>query len=65
MASGLWDVKGVLSVDYLEKGHTLSLDFYADVLRQLQEKVKTIQGVLFHQDNTSAHSGGSCHQELT
>ena len=45
-------------VDYLDKGHTIT--YRADILRQLLEKTKQIRrgtrGVIFHQDNTPAHS---------
>ena len=53
---------GELLVDYLDKGHTVIAAYYADFLRQLQEKLKQIRcgqltrGVLFHQDRTLAHT---------
>ena len=51
MASIFWDA-GVLLVDYLDKGHTFTEAYYADI--QLWEKIKQIRrgkltrGVLFH-----------------
>ena len=54
------DAEGVLLVDYLDKGHTISGPYYTDLLRQLREKIKQIQrgqltrGMPFHQDNVPA-----------
>lgn len=67
MASVSWNAEGVLLVDDLERGHTITGINYADLLRQLQEKIKKIwpgkliRGVLFHQDNAQVHSGDGCH----
>lgn len=38
MASVFW--KGVLLGGYLEKGHTITGAYWADLLRQLREKIK-------------------------
>ncbi|KAM4678284.1 histone-lysine N-methyltransferase SETMAR-like isoform 1-T2 [Discoglossus pictus] len=60
-ASIFWDSEGVLLVDYLQKGDTVSGAYYADLVRRLHHKIKEKrheklhQGVLFHQDNTLAH----------
>ena len=49
-------------MDYLDKGHTITGTDYADLLRQLWEKIKQIRcgnmtrGVFFHQDNAPAHT---------
>ena len=49
-------------MDYLDKGHTTTGAYYADYLRQLQEKItqirsgKLTRGVLFHQGNAPAHT---------
>lgn len=57
IASILWDSEGVLLVDYLSKGHTVTGAYYAALLRQIQEKIqknlrgKLTKGVLFNQDN--------------
>ena len=57
-----WDAERVLLVDYLDKGHAITGTYYADLLRQLREKIKQIRrgklrrGVLFHQDNALAHT---------
>jgi histone-lysine N-methyltransferase SETMAR len=61
IASVFWDAEGVLLVDYLEKGHTIPGTYYANLLRQLKEKIKILRrgkltrGVLFHQDNAPSH----------
>ena len=61
MASIFWDSEGVLLVDYLTKGQSITGPYYANLIRQLQEKVKKKQrgklslGGLFHQDNAPAH----------
>ncbi|XP_076044748.1 histone-lysine N-methyltransferase SETMAR-like [Oratosquilla oratoria] len=36
MASVFWDARGVLLVDYLSKGHTITRQYYADLLRELR-----------------------------
>ena len=52
----------MLLVDYVDKGHTITGAYYADLLRQLQEKTKQIlrgkltRGVLFHKDSAPAHT---------
>ena len=54
------DAEGVLLVDYLHKGHTVTGAYYAVLRRQLREEIKQIRrgkltrGVLFHQDNAPA-----------
>ena len=71
MASIFWDA-GVLLVDYLNKDHPITGNFYADHLRQLCERIKQIRhgkltrGVLFHQDNALAHvhSGLGCYLKI-
>ena len=62
MASMFCDAEGVLLVDYLDKGHTITGACYADLLRQLLEKIKQIRrgklgrGVFSHQDSTPANT---------
>ena len=61
MASVFWDSKGVLLIDYLSKGQTVTGFYYANLLCQLRHKIKENRrgklrlGVLFHHDNTPAH----------
>lgn len=62
MASVFWDSKGILMVDYLPKGQTITGQYYSNLLHQLREEIKRkrpgmlTKGVLFHQDNASAHT---------
>ena len=37
------DAEGVVMVDYLDKAHTITGAYYADLLRQLRENVKKIR----------------------
>lgn len=64
MASVFWDAKGILLVDYLEKGRTINADYYCGLLDKLRtaidEKRPRTQRkkILFHQDNAPAHKAG-------
>ena len=40
MATVFWDAKGILLVDYLEKGKTINGQYYANLLDQLKEKIR-------------------------
>ena len=48
-------------MDYIDKDHTISGAYYADFLRQLQERIRQIprgkltRGVIFHQHNAPSH----------
>ena len=48
-------------IDYLQKGKTINRQYYAKLLRELQQAIKSKQpgkltkGVLLHQDNAPAH----------
>ena len=61
MASVFWDADGIILVDYLEKGRTLTGQYYASLLWQLRANLikkrhgKVTRGVLYHQDNAPAH----------
>lgn len=61
MASVFWDAEGIIMVEYLEKGATITGSYYADQIRRLREAIKEKRrgklrvGVLFHQDNAPAH----------
>lgn len=61
MASVFWDTEGIIMVDYLEKGATITGSYYADQIRRLREAIKEKRRgklrakVLFHQDNAPAH----------
>ena len=57
-----WDQKGVLLTDYLQKGHTITGLYYADLLRKLRTNIREkrrgllTRGVLLLQDNAPAHT---------
>ena len=61
MASVFWDAKGIVFMDYLQKGKTINGEYYAKLLRELRQAIKSKQpgkltkGVLLHQDNAPAH----------
>ncbi|CAF4830352.1 unnamed protein product [Pieris macdunnoughi] len=61
MASVFWDAEGIIMVEYLEKGATIIVSYYADQIRRLREAIKQKRrgklraGVLFHQDNAPSH----------
>ena len=61
MASIFWDCHGIIMIDYLEKGKTVSGKYYADELVRLRECIKKkrrgkpTKGVLLLHDNASAH----------
>ena len=35
MASVFWDAKGIVHIEYLQKGHMINGEYYANLLRQL------------------------------
>ena len=61
LASMFWDVKGILFIDYLEKGRTINSEYYIALLVHLKEEITKKQPqmkknkVLFHQDNALSH----------
>ena len=61
MASVFWDAKGIVFIDYHQKGNTINGEYYANRLKQLRKAIKVkrhgqlTEGVLFHQDDASAH----------
>ena len=40
MATVFWDAKGVLLIDYLEKGTTINSEYYCNLLDQLHDKIR-------------------------
>lgn len=71
MASVFWDAKGILLIDYLEKGRSITGQYYATLLDQLKAAIKrkrpgmAKKKVLFHMDNAPAHSSATVQQKLT
>lgn len=62
MATIFWDAHGILLIDYLEKGRTITGAYYVELLDRLNKKIKkdrlhlAKKKVLFHQDNAPAHT---------
>jgi hypothetical protein len=56
-----WDAEGLLFIDYLEKGKTITREYYSNLLTGLDEKIRekrpSLQKkkIIFHQDNAPAH----------
>ena len=61
MASVFWDAKGIVFIDYLQKGKTINGEYYTKLLRELRQAIKSkrpgklTKGALLHQDNAPAH----------
>jgi len=62
MASVFWDSQGVIMIDYLEQGKTITGDYYASLLVKLRDAIKDKRrgklrnGVLLLHDNARSHS---------
>jgi histone-lysine N-methyltransferase SETMAR len=61
MASVFWDAEGILFIDYLEKGKTITGEYYSNLLTRLVEKIHekrpSLQKkkIIYYQDNAPAH----------
>ncbi|UYV74832.1 hypothetical protein LAZ67_12001195 [Cordylochernes scorpioides] len=57
MVSVFWDSEGVLLLDFLNKGQTITGDYYANLVKQLREAIKEkrrgklSRKIVYHQDN--------------
>ena len=40
MASVFWDAEGILFIDYLEKGKTITGEYYCNLLTRIYEKIR-------------------------
>ena len=62
MGTVFWDSRGIIFTEYLEKGRTITGQYYADLLdrfdAELMKKRPYLakKKVLFHHDNAPAHS---------
>ena len=62
MATIFWDARGIIFIDYLQKGKTVNGEYYATLLQRLQQEIKAKRPhlakkkVLFHQDNAPVHT---------
>ncbi|UYV81812.1 K02A2.6-like [Cordylochernes scorpioides] len=61
MVSVFWDSEGVLLLDFLNKGQTITGNYYANLVKQLQEAIKEkrrgklSRKIVYHQDNAPSH----------
>ncbi|UYV82869.1 hypothetical protein LAZ67_22001161 [Cordylochernes scorpioides] len=61
MVSVFWDSEGVLLLDFLNKGQTITGDYYANFVKQLREAIKEkrrgklSRKIVYHQDNAPSH----------
>ena len=61
MAAIFWDSYGVVCVDYLDKGITINGEYWAELLRRLNQKIKNerphlAKKKILYRDNTPTHS---------
>ena len=62
LATIFWDRKGPIMCDYLQRGHTVTGQYYADLLENLRQNIREKRsgmltaGVLVLQDNAPAHT---------
>ena len=63
LATIFWDQEGIIMIDYLEHGKTITMDYYAELLRRLRQTVKEkrrgklqLNPLLLH-DNARVHTG--------
>lgn len=62
MATTFWDSHGIIFIDYLEKGKTITGKYYSALLDRLSDEIKEKRShlqkkkVLFHHENTPAHT---------
>ncbi|UYV63100.1 hypothetical protein LAZ67_2003132 [Cordylochernes scorpioides] len=61
MVSVFWDSEGVLLLDFLNKGQTITDNYYANLVKQLREAIKErrrgklSRKIVYHQDNAPSH----------
>ncbi|XKL63434.1 hypothetical protein PGB90_005798 [Kerria lacca] len=70
LATVFWDYRGVLLVDYLEKGRTINAAYYCDILDRLQKAIKNkrpgllSKKVFLIHDNARPHSAQITQEKL-
>jgi len=63
MASVFWYAEGILFIDYLEKGNTITPEYYSNLLTTLDKKIREKRPglqkkkIIFYQDNVPTHKG--------
>jgi hypothetical protein len=61
MESVFWDAEGILFIDYLEKGKTITGEYYSNLSTSLDENIREKRPglqkkkIIFHQNNALAH----------
>ena len=71
MAVVFYDPIGLVHVEYLDRGETVTGQRYVQILQnlahaiQVKRPTKSVAGVLFHHDNAPAHRSLVCRQALT
>jgi hypothetical protein len=56
-----WNDEGILFIDYLEKGKTVTGEYYSNLLTRLDENIREKKPglqktkIIFHQDSAPAH----------
>jgi histone-lysine N-methyltransferase SETMAR len=61
MASVFWDAEGILCIDYLEKGKTITGEYYFNLLTRLDERIGEKRPglqkkkIIFNHDNAPVH----------
>jgi len=61
MASVFWNAEGILFIDYLEKGKTITGGYYSNLLTRLDDKIRKkrpglrMKNIIFHRDNALAY----------
>ena len=62
MATVFWDARGIIHIDYLQKGRTINGEYYTNLLDRFNEDLKkkrpylAKKKVIFHQDNARVHT---------
>lgn len=70
MASVFWDAKGILLIDYLPKGQTITALYYSKLLDRLKAAIvekrpgRKHKKIIFHQDNAPVHTSGIVKEKL-
>ena len=68
MATVFWDSQGIIFIDYLQKGRTITGAYYSILLHRLYEELRTKRPrlahkkVIFHHDNTSTVAMAKLHE---
>lgn len=70
LASVFWDSKGIIFIDYLEHGRTITDEYFVKLLDRLVKEIKKIRPhlsrkkILFLMDNAPAHKANVSNEKL-